>query len=86
MKIPQWAHNYALENITSGVRYTLACREVGSWPKTNLRWWLHRQPAIGGGRYAATGDYYRKDGSWGPPEADRLTAEYGGWHSPWVAS
>jgi glucose-6-phosphate 1-dehydrogenase len=25
-------------------------------------------------------------GSWGPPEADRLTAEYGGWHNPWVAS
>ena len=25
-------------------------------------------------------------GSWGPPEADRLTAEYGGWHDPWVAS
>ena len=25
-------------------------------------------------------------GSWGPAEAERLTAEYGGWHSPWVAS
>jgi glucose-6-phosphate 1-dehydrogenase len=25
-------------------------------------------------------------GSWGPPEADALTAEYGGWRSPWVAS
>ena len=25
-------------------------------------------------------------GSWGPAEADRLIAEYGGWHSPWVAS
>jgi len=25
-------------------------------------------------------------GSWGPSEADGLTAEYGGWHSPWVAS
>jgi glucose-6-phosphate 1-dehydrogenase len=25
-------------------------------------------------------------GSWGPPEADRLTAELGGWHSPWSAS
>ena len=25
-------------------------------------------------------------GSWGPAEADGLTAEYGGWHSPWVAS
>ncbi len=25
-------------------------------------------------------------GSWGPSEAERLTAEYGGWHNPWVAS
>jgi len=25
-------------------------------------------------------------GSWGPQEADALTAEYGGWHRPWVAS
>jgi len=25
-------------------------------------------------------------GTWGPSEADGLTAEYGGWHSPWVAS
>jgi glucose-6-phosphate 1-dehydrogenase len=25
-------------------------------------------------------------GSWGPAEVDGLTAEYGGWHSPWVAS
>ena len=25
-------------------------------------------------------------GSWGPPEADALTAEYGGWHHPWVVS
>ena len=25
-------------------------------------------------------------GSWGPAQADALTAEYGGWHSPWVAS
>ena len=25
-------------------------------------------------------------GSWGPAEADGLTAEYGGWHGPWVAS
>jgi len=24
-------------------------------------------------------------GSWGPAEADRLTAEHGGWHSPWSA-
>jgi len=24
-------------------------------------------------------------GSWGPPEADRLVAGYGGWHGPWVA-
>jgi glucose-6-phosphate 1-dehydrogenase len=25
-------------------------------------------------------------GSWGPDEADRLVAGYGGWHGPWVAS
>ena len=25
-------------------------------------------------------------GSWGPAEADRLTAEHGGWHNPWTAS
>ena len=25
-------------------------------------------------------------GSWGPAEVDGLIAEYGGWHSPWVAS
>ncbi|MGC2374642.1 MAG: glucose-6-phosphate dehydrogenase [Solirubrobacteraceae bacterium] len=25
-------------------------------------------------------------GSWGPPEAERLVAGYGGWHGPWVAS
>jgi glucose-6-phosphate 1-dehydrogenase len=25
-------------------------------------------------------------GSWGPAEADLLTAGYGGWHGPWVAS
>jgi glucose-6-phosphate 1-dehydrogenase len=25
-------------------------------------------------------------GTWGPPEADRLVAHYGGWHGPWVAS
>ena len=25
-------------------------------------------------------------GSWGPAEADRLTAEYGGWHSPWTSA
>jgi glucose-6-phosphate 1-dehydrogenase len=25
-------------------------------------------------------------GSWGPPEADRLMAGHGRWHSPWVAS
>jgi glucose-6-phosphate 1-dehydrogenase len=24
-------------------------------------------------------------GSWGPPAADELTAQYGGWHQPWVA-
>ena len=25
-------------------------------------------------------------GTWGPAEADRLTAEVGGWHDPWTAS
>ena len=25
-------------------------------------------------------------GTWGPPEADKLVAHYGGWHGPWVAS
>jgi glucose-6-phosphate 1-dehydrogenase len=25
-------------------------------------------------------------GSWGPQEADRLVAGYGGWHGPWVAA
>jgi glucose-6-phosphate 1-dehydrogenase len=25
-------------------------------------------------------------GSWGPPEAELLTAEYGGWHGPWITS
>lgn len=25
-------------------------------------------------------------GSWGPPEADELTADHGGWHQPWMAS
>ena len=25
-------------------------------------------------------------GSWGPTEADRLVAGYGGWHGPWVAA
>jgi glucose-6-phosphate 1-dehydrogenase len=23
-------------------------------------------------------------GSWGPAEADKLVAHYGGWHGPWV--
>jgi glucose-6-phosphate 1-dehydrogenase len=27
-----------------------------------------------------------KPGSWGPPEADRLVAQYGGWQGPWVTS
>ena len=26
-----------------------------------------------------------KRGSWGPKAADRLVADYGGWHEPWVA-
>ena len=25
-------------------------------------------------------------GSWGPAEAERLVANYGGWHGPWVAT
>jgi glucose-6-phosphate 1-dehydrogenase len=25
-------------------------------------------------------------GSWGPAEVERLTAEYGGWHGPWMTS
>jgi len=25
-------------------------------------------------------------GSWGPAAADRLPADCGGWHGPWVAS
>ena len=25
-------------------------------------------------------------GSWGPPEADALVAQHGGWHGPWVGS
>ena len=25
-------------------------------------------------------------GTWGPKEADRLIADYGGWRGPWVAS
>ncbi len=25
-------------------------------------------------------------GSWGPAAADELTAQYGGWHGPWVES
>jgi glucose-6-phosphate 1-dehydrogenase len=24
------------------------------------------------------------NGSWGPAEADKLVAEFGGWHGPWV--
>ena len=27
-----------------------------------------------------------KPGSWGPKEADKLVADYGGWHGPWIAS
>jgi glucose-6-phosphate 1-dehydrogenase len=27
-----------------------------------------------------------KPGTWGPKAADKLVAEYGGWHSPWIAS
>ena len=42
----------------------------------------HAAPA----RRAATRSTRTQPGSWGPAEADALTAEYGGWHSPWVAS
>ncbi len=24
-------------------------------------------------------------GTWGPPAADKLVAEHGGWHGPWIA-
>jgi glucose-6-phosphate 1-dehydrogenase len=27
-----------------------------------------------------------KPGSWGPKAADKLVADYGGWHGPWIAS
>jgi glucose-6-phosphate 1-dehydrogenase len=27
-----------------------------------------------------------KPGSWGPKAAERLVADYGGWHEPWIAS
>jgi glucose-6-phosphate 1-dehydrogenase len=27
-----------------------------------------------------------KPGSWGPRAADRLVADYGGWHEPWITS
>ena len=27
-----------------------------------------------------------KPGSWGPKAADKLVAEFGGWHGPWVPS
>jgi glucose-6-phosphate 1-dehydrogenase len=27
-----------------------------------------------------------KGGSWGPKAADKLVADYGGWHGPWIAS
>ena len=27
-----------------------------------------------------------KPGSWGPKAADKLVADFGGWHGPWVAS
>jgi glucose-6-phosphate 1-dehydrogenase len=30
--------------------------------------------------------YPYKPGSWGPPEADRLVADFGGWRQPWTAS
>jgi glucose-6-phosphate 1-dehydrogenase len=27
-----------------------------------------------------------KPGSWGPKAADRLVADHGGWHGPWIGS
>jgi glucose-6-phosphate 1-dehydrogenase len=27
-----------------------------------------------------------KPGSWGPTAADKLVADYGGWHGPWTPS
>ena len=27
-----------------------------------------------------------KAGTWGPKEADKLVADYGGWHGPWTGS
>jgi glucose-6-phosphate 1-dehydrogenase len=44
--------------------------------------WRVMQPLLD----AATPVHAYDPGSWGPPGADRLTAAYGGWHSPWVAS
>jgi glucose-6-phosphate 1-dehydrogenase len=27
-----------------------------------------------------------KPGSWGPKSGDKLIAQYGGWHGPWIPS
>jgi glucose-6-phosphate 1-dehydrogenase len=30
--------------------------------------------------------YPYQPGTWGPPEADRLVTDFGGWRQPWIAS
>ena len=40
--------------------------------------WAIVQPILGG----TTPIHTYEPGSWGPPEAARLAAEVGGWHSP----
>jgi glucose-6-phosphate 1-dehydrogenase len=42
--------------------------------------------ADGGGGGSALPIRSYAPGSWGPQEAERLVAGYGGWHGPWVAS
>jgi len=44
--------------------------------------WRIMQPLLGS---APPVHPYAK-GTWGPKEADELTAHYGGWHGPWIAS
>jgi glucose-6-phosphate 1-dehydrogenase len=42
------------------------------------RAWEIVEPILG----TATGVHEYEPGTWGPAEADRLTAEVGGWHAP----
>jgi glucose-6-phosphate 1-dehydrogenase len=42
--------------------------------------------ADGAGGGSALPVHSYSPGSWGPQEAERLVAGYGGWHGPWVAS